>query len=140
MPHEPAGIWVLVAIIAAVALIVSAGVARTRMLSTRVGSFTCSTRALGDAEFAIGIAQYAEGRIDWYRSWSLSPWPARRWVRDRFHVLGRRPVEQPAFGDQFVVQCRHGDADFELMMSSSAYSGLASWLESAPPGRRDIVV
>ena len=34
-----------------------------------------------------------------------------------------------------VVLCAYGTSTLELAMSEAAYSGLAAWLESAPPGR-----
>lgn len=138
----PAAIWVLLAILAIAALVVAAGASRLHRLSRRVGSFSCNARAGGNptAAFTLGIAHYAVGRIEWYRCWSLSWRPARTWLRDRLTVTGRVPLEQAGQADQYLVLCRYDDVDFELSMSSAAYAGLASWLEAAPPGRRDLVL
>ncbi|MEK8228151.1 DUF2550 family protein [Oerskovia sp. M15] len=38
------------------------------------------------------------------------------------------------------MECSYNEVRFELLMSSGAYAGLASWLEAAPPGRRGVVV
>ena len=34
-----------------------------------------------------------------------------------------------------IVECRHDGVEIELAMSNDAYTGFASWLESAPPGQ-----
>ena len=138
----PAAVWVCLAILAIAALVVAAGASRLHRLSRRVGSFSCNARAAGNpaAAFTLGIAHYAVGRIEWYRCWSLSLRPARTWLRDRLSVTGRVPVEQAGQADQYLVHCRYDDVDFELSMSPAAYAGLASWLEAAPPGRRDLVL
>jgi hypothetical protein len=137
-----AAVWVLVAVVVAAALVVALGASRLHTLSHRVGSFPCNARAGGNpaAAFTLGIAHYAVGRIEWYRCWSLSPRAARTWLRDRLVVTGRVPLEQAGQADQYLVQCRYEGTDFELSMSAAAYAGLASWLEAAPPGRRDLVL
>ncbi|QAY68810.1 DUF2550 domain-containing protein [Xylanimonas protaetiae] len=138
----PAALTVLLVVLAIAALVLAAGASRLHSLSRRVGSFTCNARAAGApaVPFTLGIAHYAVGRIEWYRCWSLSWRPARTWVRDRLSVTGRVPLEQAGQADQYLVRCRYDDVDFELSMSTAAYAGLASWLEAAPPGRRDLVL
>jgi Protein of unknown function (DUF2550) len=134
--------WIGIAVLVVLALFVAAGVSRLRTLSRRVGSFPCSARPAGSPHVAwtLGIAHYSVGRIEWWRCWSLSPRPARTWFRDRLEVTGRVPLDQAGQPDQHLVRCRYEGTDFELSMSAGAYAGLASWLESAPPGRRDLVV
>ncbi len=138
----PFAAWVAVAVVALLALLAAIGAWRLRRLSHRVGSFPCHARAADtpSAAFTLGIAHYAVGRIDWYRCWSLAPRPARTWSRDRLEVTGRVPLDQAGQPDQYLVRCRYDGTDFELSMSTGAYSGLASWLEAAPPGRRDLVL
>ncbi|ANC32940.1 DUF2550 domain-containing protein [Isoptericola dokdonensis] len=130
------------AILLAVVLVGALGASRLRTLSRRVGSFPCSARpgTLPHASWSVGIAHYAVGRIEWWRCWSLSPRPTRTWYRDRLSITGRTPLDQAGQTDQYLVRCRYDGVDFELTMSSGAYAGLASWLEAAPPGRRDLVV
>lgn len=133
------GAVITVAVLLALGLVL--GASRLRTLSRRVGSFQCGARpARPQAPWSAGIAQYGVGRIDWWRCWSLSPRPARTWHRDRLSVTGRTPLDQAGQPDQYLVRCRYDDVDFELTMSAGAYAGLASWLESAPPGRRGLVV
>jgi hypothetical protein len=136
------GAWVAIAVLVVLALTIAAGVSRLRTLSHRVGSFPCAARPLASpqASWTLGIAQYAVGRIDWWRCWSLSPRPARSWLRERLVVTGRQPLDNAGQPGQYLVRCRYDGVEFELSLSAGAYSGLASWLESAPPGRRDMVV
>jgi hypothetical protein len=134
--------WVVIAVLVVVALIVAAGVSRLHTLSRRVGSFPCAARPFGNpqAPWSLGIAHYAVGRIEWWRCWSLSPRPARTWFRERLAVTGREPLDGWGPAGQYLVRCRYDGVDFELAVSPGAYAGLASWLEAAPPGRRDLVV
>ena len=133
------GVVITAAVLLALGLVL--GASRLRTLSRRVGSFQCGARpARPQAPWSPGIAQYGVGRIDWWRCWSLAPRPTRTWYRDHLTVTGRAPLDQAGQVDQYLVRCRYDGVDFELTMSSGAYAGLASWLESAPPGRRDLVV
>ncbi|WP_125774372.1 DUF2550 domain-containing protein [Antribacter gilvus] len=138
----PGVVWIAIAVLVAFALVLVVGVSRLRALSHRVGSFPCGARAAGNPQGAwtLGIAQYGVGRIDWWRCWSLSPRPARTWQRERLEVTGRVPLDQAGQPDQYLVQCRYDGLDFELNISAGDYTGLASWLEAAPPGRRDLVL
>lgn len=140
----PGVIWIAIAVLGALALVLALGISRLRTLSRRVGSFNCNARPTGNPEgsWTPGIAQYAVGRIEWWRCWSLSPRAARTWYRDRLEVTGRFPLaaEDPGQEARFLVQCRYDGMDFELNISAGDYTGLASWLEAAPPGRRDLVL
>jgi hypothetical protein len=135
----PGVVWIALAIVAAIALVLALGASRLRALSHRVGSFSCNARASGQDSWTAGIAQYAVGRIEWWRCWSLSPRPARTWHRERLELVGREEFD----GDgpqRYLVRCRYDGLDFELDLASGDYFGLASWLEAAPPGRRDLVL
>lgn len=124
------GVCLLLAVVGLFGLLAS----RLRTLSGRVGSFVCGTRPERSSDaWVAGIAQYGAGRLDWWRSWSLSPRPARSWRRTEFEVLGRAPLSGPGRASLYLVQCRHLDVDFELAMSPEAYAGLTSWIEAAPP-------
>ncbi|RPF20173.1 DUF2550 domain-containing protein [Myceligenerans xiligouense] len=135
----PGVVWIALAIVAAIALVLGVGASRLHTLSRRVGSFSCNARAAGQDSWTAGIAQYAVGRIEWWRCWSLSPRPARTWYRERLELVGREEFD----GDgpvHYLVRCRYDGLDFELDLDSGDYFGLASWLEAAPPGRRDLVL
>ncbi|MCL3860456.1 DUF2550 domain-containing protein [Actinotalea sp. K2] len=114
---------------------------RRRTLTQRVGSFSCGWRPADEpdgAEVAAtspvgGTAQYAVGRLDWWRTRSLSPRPVHTWRRDELTVLDRRPLnDQEGPNRMLVVRCRHGRVEFDLTMSAEACAGLVSWLESGP--------
>jgi hypothetical protein len=130
---------VIAAALGAVALVVVViavlGASRLRTLSGRVGSFLCSARRAeppGTA-WAAGIAHYGAGRIDWWRSWSLSPRPARSLRREDIEVTGRAPVSGSDDPDLVLVHCRYQGTEYEVTMSWDAYAGLTAWLEAAPP-------
>jgi len=135
--------WTAIGLLLAVLVVVGLGAARLRALARRVGSFECglrTTRADGTA-WSAGVAHYGVGRIDWWRSWSLAWRPAASWARADLVILGRElVVSSEAVPDTYLVRCRYRDRELELAMARSAYEGLASWLEAAPPGRYDVVV
>lgn len=137
---------VVAAVLGAVvlALLVTAGLGawRLRVLSGRIGSFECAARAAGrqpgdederGRAWTAGIAHYGAGRIDWWRSWSLAPWPAHAWLRDDLTVVSRAAFVGPGGQEQLVARCRAHDTEFELTMSVDAFAGLTAWLEAAPP-------
>ncbi|WP_432487588.1 DUF2550 domain-containing protein [Kineococcus sp. SYSU DK018] len=131
---EVAGACALVALLGLVLVVV-----RRRRLSGRLGSFDCSMRASGSRRWALGVARYETDRLDWYRLFSLSPRPSCSFARGALDVTRRRDAEgherlavQP---EAIVAECRHGGVEVELAMSTDAYTGFASWLESAPPGQ-----
>lgn len=135
----PGVVWVALAIVAAIALVLGVGASRLRTLSRRVGSFACSARAAGTESWTAGVAQYAVGRIDWWRAWSLSPRPARTWYRERLELIGREEFDDDG-PVHYLVRCEYDGVGIELDLASGDYFGFASWLEAAPPGRRDLVL
>jgi hypothetical protein len=122
---------VLLLLVVAIAL----GASRLRVLSRRVGSFVCAARPVQPApgSWTAGIAHYGVGRIDWWRSWSLAPRPARSWCRDELEVVARSRLAPAGEQDLVLVRCRYQGEDFDLTMSSDASAGLTAWLEAAPP-------
>lgn len=138
MPDVPVVPLVAVAALALL-LVVGAGLFTLRrlLLSRTVGSFDCSLRRPGATGWTIGVARYGQGRVDWFRIFSLSPRPSRGWARSALSVVRRRHAQG---GEVFavlpgalIVQCRVGDDDIELAMSQDAYVGFTSWIEAAPP-------
>lgn len=111
---------------------------RQRTLSRRVGSFACAFRDAPGGEPAgsvtAGIAQYATGRLIWWRTLSLAPRPARSWSRSDLVVLDRDPLaETDELGRPLLrVRCGHRGTTFDLTMSEPAFAGLVSWLEAGP--------
>ncbi|GAA4973666.1 DUF2550 domain-containing protein [Kineococcus glutinatus] len=123
-----------------VVLALLAVVVRRRTLIGRVGSFDCSVRteSRGRRHWTLGVARYEVDRLDWYRMFSFSLRPSCSYARGALDVAGRRePGGAEALAVQpgaIVVECRHRGQDLEMAMSPDAYTGLASWLESSPPG------
>jgi Protein of unknown function (DUF2550) len=116
-------------------------VLRRRRLTSRLGTFDCSIRQSRGTRrrWALGVARYETDRLDWYRTFSLSPRPSCTYARRALGVTLFREAEgneliavQP---DAMIVECRHEGVEIELAMSHDAYTGFASWLESAPPGQ-----
>jgi hypothetical protein len=111
-------------------------VSRQHTLSRRVASFSCMLNA-GEAvtrRWQPGVAQYTRDRLLWWRSLSLSPRPAHVWERSDLALVERTPLGQEDEEGRplYLVHCRHGEDLFQVMVSGPAYTGLVSWLESAP--------
>ncbi|WP_432520908.1 DUF2550 domain-containing protein [Kineococcus sp. SYSU DK006] len=116
-------------------------VLRRRRLTARLGTFDCSVRQTRGTRrrWALGVARYEVDRLDWYRTFSLSPRPSCSYARRALAVTLFRDAEgQELMAVQpgaIVVECRYEGTGIELAMTSDAYTGFASWLESAPPGQ-----
>lgn len=139
-------IWPIISVVCLLLLLVAIGfIARVRSLSTRVGSFSCAyRRGARPAIWKLGIAHYCVDRIDWYRTASLSFRPKHSWSRDGIDLIEKTPIVE-ADGVRvrdfsLRITCACGGQEFELAMSDDSYSGLRSWVESAPPGRHGRVV
>lgn len=150
MPLEiAAGLALLLVLLAALFTV-------RRLAIGRGATFDCSLRAgpahgsagglaaaprdePGGQPWTIGVARYGPDRLEWFRVFSLSPRPARCFERDRFELVAQRvpaaPESRAALPGVTVVSARYDSGDVDLAMSPEAYTGLASWLEAAPPGR-----
>lgn len=131
--------WVTAALALLGVLVAVLATSRLRTLTRRVGSFDCAVRHPGRTSGALtpGIAHYGVGRLDWWRVRSLSPRPARTWLRDDLRVVDRE-LAGPG-SDDLVVHCWYAGDPLDLEMSPAAYAGLTSWLEAAPPRPHGIV-
>jgi hypothetical protein len=119
--------------------------ARRLLLARGVGTFDCSLRRTTrhgrgrSGSWVLGVARYEADRLDWFQVLTISPRPTRSLARERLAILDRRsPDDIPSYAilpGWVVVVCAYGTSTLELAMSEAAYSGLAAWLESAPPGR-----
>jgi Protein of unknown function (DUF2550) len=116
-------------------------VVRRRVLSRHGGTFELSVRVRPSGAgrgWVLGLGRYREERLEWFRIFSPSPAPRRRWQRSQLHIIGQRePSGAEAFalyGGHVVIECETVEGPVELAMSSSALTGFSSWLESGPPG------
>lgn len=118
-------------------------VSRQRTLTRRVASFACMLNTGEEIKrmWQPGIAQYTRENLLWWRTLSLAPRPARSWSRLRLELVERTPVGQvdEAGRPLLLVQCRHDDEAFQIMVSAAAYAGLVSWLESGPRPIRGVI-
>lgn len=116
---------------------------RLRLLGTRIGSFPCAVRT--ETGWTSGIACYGVRELQWYRVISLRALPRHTWPRAGIEVLSPArplaassgPVSAPPAvrrGGLVEVTCLIVDREWVLAMPVGAYTGFASWLESAPPG------
>jgi hypothetical protein len=120
-------------------------VLRRYLLTRPIGSFDCSMRretGHSAGGWILGVARYEEDRLDWFRVFTMSPRPGRSLSRPRLLILDRR---EPQHAETYavtpgavIVRCAHGASTLEFAMSEQAADGLATWLESAPPGQHTI--
>jgi hypothetical protein len=130
------------AVLGLLVLLVALFVLRRVLLSRRLGAFDCSLRSLSGrgSGWSLGVAHYRTSSLDWYRIFAVSLRPTRSLERSSLVVLERRaPVGSEAYAvlpDALIVRCQAAQSTLELAMSEAAYTGFASWLESAPPGHQ----
>ncbi len=130
---------------AAALLLLGVGVfiVRRFLLGRGIGTFDCSMRREPGEHttggWMLGVARYEQDRLDWFRVFTLSVRAHRSLTRSRLVILDHRPPlgseVHAVMPGWVVVRCAYGHGMLELAMSEPAYSGLATWLESAPPGQ-----
>ncbi|MEZ5085526.1 MAG: DUF2550 domain-containing protein [Tessaracoccus sp.] len=135
---------VLIAIVCAVLPLVLL-YARRRWLTSKGGLFDCAYLMrddLPDGGWALGMARYVDDELLWYRSFSFSIRPKKRFRRGVVFYERRRAPEGledfTLYADSSVVIVRDSDTGetSSLAMPMDSALGLMSWLESAPPGTR----
>ncbi|MFN0285072.1 MAG: DUF2550 domain-containing protein [Kineosporiaceae bacterium] len=117
-------------------------VLRRIILSREVGTFDCSMRreskAHATGSWRLGLARYECDRLDWFRFFAWGLRPARSLDRGRLVIVDQHaplgPQSHSILPGWVVVRCAYGGLTIEFAMSEPAYSGLAAWVESAPPG------
>jgi hypothetical protein len=127
--------------LAAALVFVAVFAVRRYLLTRQGGTFDCSLRretGRSRGSWIPGVARYESDRLDWFRIFTLSPRPRRSLARTRLVIIERRQPEgtegYALLSGHVIVRCAYGAATLELSMSEPAYSGFATWLESAPPG------
>jgi hypothetical protein len=125
-------------------MILVAGFALRRQTLQRTGAtFDCSLRetlATHGRGWTLGVARYGDDSIEWFRAFSWSPRPKRRFDRFELRVRTRRkPTGPEALAltpGAIVVQCAYGSKVIELAMADDALTGLLAWIEASPAGAR----
>lgn len=129
---------VLASLALVVVVLLGSVLIRRSVLSRGWGTFDCSLRPRHHGAWIYGLARYEHDRLDWFRLFALSSRPSRSLVRARLTILERqRPTGTDSTllnPDWVLVRCLYDATQLELGMSEAAYNGLATWLESAPPG------
>lgn len=133
---EAAGLLVVLLIAYGVALVV-----RRRVLSRHGGTFELSHRLRASAAgrgWLLGLGRYSGDELEWFRIFTLSPRPKRRWNRADLTFDARRDpesAEQHAlYPGHVVIRCQGPDGPVELAMSTASLTGFQAWLEARPPG------
>lgn len=128
-------VWGVVGSIVVVAgLVLAVYLTRMRTIVTRVGSFECSLREADSRRWREGYACYGVDRLDWFPVASLRVRPLHSWRRHDVEVESvDRHVSRHTGRDVADVVVQVGGARYHLALAQEAYSGLRSWLESAPP-------
>jgi hypothetical protein len=102
------------------------------------GSFDCSLRLAGRRRWSVGVARYAPTQLEWFRVFSLSPFPAHRYRRADLRLLDARSAEGTesiaVLPFVIIVTCGYQGEELQLAMVRESATGFSSWLESAPPG------
>ncbi len=134
------GACLLLLVLAAVCLVL-----RRRWLTRHGGTFELSLRVRSERPgrgWVLGVGRYAEDQLEWFRIFTLSVRPKRVLQRPLIEVVGQRqPIGAEQFAlyeDAVVVQCRYDGGPLEMALTTSALTGMLAWLESAPPGARNL--
>lgn len=124
-------------------LVVGALAVRRYLLGRGIGAFDCSLRAEGRrggaGAWTLGVARYEHDRLDWFRVFALTHRADHTLNRSWLSILDHRaPLGSELHAvlpGWVIVRCDYAGSVLEFAMSEPAYSGLATWLESAPPGQ-----
>lgn len=132
---DSAGVLLLIALGYGVLLVL-----RRRWLSRRGGTFELSVRTSARVPargWVLGLGRYDDDALEWFRIFSPWPRPKRRWLRSQLAFDSHRePTRAESFtlyAGHVVVVCGVPGGQVEMAMSTSALTGLQSWLEAAPP-------
>ena len=135
---DVAGVLLLLVLLYGIALVV-----RRRFLSRHGGTFEFSVRVRSGRAgrgWVLGLGRYSGGDLEWFRIFSLLPWPRRTFRRSELEYLGRRDpggVESYSlYPGHIIVSCRTPTGPLEVAMSPEALTCFLAWLEAAPPVQR----
>lgn len=114
---------------------------RRRFLGRHGGTFELSHRVRASKPgrgWLLGIGRYSGETLEWFRVFSISPRPRRRWERRAMAYLSSREPEgverMSLYPEHVVVVCEYDGRLVELAMAPASLTGFQAWLESRPPG------
>lgn len=114
-------------------LVLLSFIARRHLLVRRGGTVEMSWRR---GHWTFGIGRYERDRLEWFRTFSLSPRPRYVLVRGSVQVSSRRtPRAAEAWSlvpEAIVLECSTGDGFVEVALPSAAVVGFLAWLEASP--------
>jgi Protein of unknown function (DUF2550) len=144
--------WIVDSIGAVLLLLLLYGivlVVRRRLVARNGGTFELSYRPVRGGShgrdesgrgWVLGMGRYSGDRLEFFRIFSVAPWPSVVLARSELSYVGqRRPAPAEAhslFAGHVVVEFAGATGRLELAMAPDALTGLLAWLEAAPPGRR----
>ncbi len=112
-------------------------VVRRRWISRHGGTFELSHRMPG-RRWMLGTGRYTDDSLEWFRVFSLSPRPRRRWRRGDLGFGERREAagaeRHQLYPGHVVIRCVSEREEVELALSPASLTGLQSWLEARSPG------
>lgn len=116
-------------------------VVRRRLIARNGGTFELSVRVRSTRAgrgWVLGLGRYHAEDLEWFRIFSPSPWPRRRWARADLRIVSQREPSDPEsfalYSGHRIVECATPQGTVSLAMSPSAVTGFSAWLEAAPPG------
>ena len=122
-------------------LVLAVGLLRRILLQRLDGTVELSLRLKRPGHgrgWVNGVGRFVGDELQWFRVFSLSPRPRRRYSRRSLEVLSRRDPSgaehRALLAGAVVMECRVGDRPVELAMQGGAVTGFLAWLEARPPG------
>jgi hypothetical protein len=126
---------ILAAALLLVLMTLGAMALRRHQLRRALGTFDASISTVS-GRWTMGVCRYAEADLEFLRLFSVSPVPARRFLRSSLELRGwREPGEAEISRVQpgsVVVSLLYGDEELLLAMDYGSYTGLSSWIEAGP--------
>jgi hypothetical protein len=129
------------ALLAVALLVLAVGLLRRILLQRLDGTVELSLRLKRPGHgrgWVNGVGRFVGDELQWYRVFSLSPRPRRRYSRRDLEVLCRRDPSgaehRALLAGAVVMECRIGNRPVELAMQGGAVTGFLAWLEARPPG------
>ena len=112
---------------------------RRRLIARGKPLTVCALRESDDPRWRFGLARYGTTGLEWFTLAGLSLRPARQWERTVLDIGAGQPLEHGERPEILIpaamrVDCRYGEATFELAIAGAPYTALRSWLEASPPG------
>jgi hypothetical protein len=118
-------------------VVLLAFVARRHLLVRRGGTVEMSWRR---GHWTFGIGRYERDRLEWFRTFSLSPRPRYALMRGTVQVSSQRPPRGSEawslIPEAVVLECSTREGFVEVALPAAAVVGFLAWLEASPTHAR----